>query len=380
MSQAVQARPEGDAPGSAAGTDVRAWALLLLRPVGVFAASRVAVGAAMWLVLQMSPHLPTDHVVRSWDGSYYFEIIAGGYAESPEHEEIYAFFPVFPLLARLLSAATGLGAMRSGLLVGTAASVAAAVTIWLLFRRVRDEATADRAVALFAFAPGSFVLSMLYAEGVMLALSAACLWALVERRWLLAGVLAAVGTASRPNALALVAACGWACAVALWQHREWRSLAAPLLAPAGFVAFHLMLWSVTGEPLTWFRLQREVWHERVSPLATVDDLTVFADDPFGNTNTTAAVLGVVVVLVGLALMARARLPGVLVVYTLAVVGLAAASETLGLRPRFVLTAFPLFLAFAVHLRGAAFSAVLGLSAVLLGAFTVVSLSTVLFTP
>ncbi len=179
---------------------------------------------------------------------------------------------------------------------------------------------------------------------------------------------------------------GGVAAVALWTRRRRldprmvADLAAPALAPLGFLSFHALLWSVTGEPLTWFRVQRELWQERVSPLALLDDLDVFSRAPFENTNTTAVVAGTVVTLVGLVLMVRARLPGVLVVYTAVVVLLAASSETLGLRPRFVLTAFPLFLAFALHLRGAVFAGVLGLSATLLGAFTMISLSTILFTP
>lgn len=382
MSQVLDVgRPDGRTPGQYdGGPDGGSWARLLARPLVIFGLSRLAVAAAMWLSIRLTPELPPAHVFLSWDGSLYFQIIDSGYVEEPEDPGTYAFFPLFPLLARGVSLATGMGALRSGLLVGTVASLAAAVAIWSLCHRLRGRDVADRAVALFAFAPGSFVLTMLYAEGVMLALAAACLWALVAHRWLLAGVLAAFATASRPNAVALVAACGWACAVALWQHREWRSLLAPALAPLGFLSFHALLWSVTGEPLTWFRVQRELWQERVTPLALVDDVTAFLAAPLDNTNTTVVVLGAAVTAVGLVLMLSARLPGVLVVYTLVVVGLAVASETLGLRPRFVMTAFPLFLAFAIHLRGAVFASVLGLWATVLGAFTMISLSTVLFTP
>lgn len=358
----------------------RAAALELLRPVGIYVASRAAVLTAMWLAVRLMPQLPPSHVFLSWDGSHYLRIIEGGYPDGSEIVPQYAFFPVFPLLARALAAVPGVGPLDAGLLVGGVAGVAAAVGIWVLARRLYDRAVADRAVALFGFFPGSFVLSMLYAEAVMLALSAACLWALVSRHWVLAGALAAVATASRPNAVALAAACGWACLVALWQRREWRSLAAPLLAPIGFLSFHVLLWTRTGDPFTWFRAQRELWHERVTPLALVDDVTVFVSAPFENTNTTAVVIGSAVALVGLVLMLRARVPGELVVFALVVLALAASSETLGLRPRFVLTAFPLFIGIAVHLRGAAFASVLGLFATVLGAFTMISLSGILFTP
>ncbi|MDP8960965.1 MAG: hypothetical protein M3N32_05035 [Actinomycetota bacterium] len=47
------------------------------------------------------------------------------------------------------------------------------------------------------------------------------------------------------------------------MHREgaWRALVAPLLAPAGFVAFMVFRWRRTGEPRAWFSVQRRVWLE-----------------------------------------------------------------------------------------------------------------------
>src|SRR5207302_760700 len=80
--------------------------------------------------------------------------------------------------------------------------------------------TARRATLLFCFFPGSIVFSMVYSEGVMIALAAGCLLALQQRRWLLAGVLGGLATAARPNAVVLVVACGWA-AVDAVVRRGW---------------------------------------------------------------------------------------------------------------------------------------------------------------
>lgn len=361
---------------------------LVLRPLAIFVASRAAVLAAMWLATRLDPEPGQDpdgdrtmtDVVLSWDGNLYFQLIRDGYVEQPADEGTFAFFPLFPLTARAVAALPGIGTVEAGLVVGALAGCAAAVALWFLCRAVTYDGTADRAVALFSFFPGSFVLSMLYSEGLMIALSAGCLWALVRQRWLLAGVLAAFATASRPNAVVLVAACAWAAGLAVHRRREWRALVAPALAPLGILSFFGLLWARTGDPLRWFTVQRELWKERVTPTALVDDVRVFVAAPFENTNTTAVVLGAVVCAVGLVLLWRSPLPSVLTVYSAGVVALAACSETLGARPRFVLTAFPLFLAFALRLQGVAFSAVLGASATVLGGLTLMSVTTVLFTP
>ena len=129
------------------------------------------------------------------------------------------------------------GAVTAALLVNL---VLGAVFVWLvgvLTRQLAGPRAAGRAMVLTALFPGSFVLSFAYSEAVLLALAAACLLMLIRHRWVWAGVLAAVATAGRPNAIALVVACGLAALVAIWKDREWKALVAPVLAPIGFVAF-----------------------------------------------------------------------------------------------------------------------------------------------
>lgn len=352
----------------------------LLRPVGVYAGSRVAVLTAFWLAVKLLPDLPENHVFLVWDSGLYLQLIEHPYLSNPPDRGVYAFFPLFPMLGHALTVFPGLGALEAGLVVGALAGAAAAVVLWLLCRSLLGEQVADRAVALFAFFPASFVMSGLYAEGVMIAVSAGCLYALVTRQWLLAGVLAAVGTASRPNAVALIAACAWASLAAIALRREWRSLVAPLLSPLGILGFFALLRVRTGSWSTWFDVERDLWHERFTLLAMRDQWNYFWGAPFANTNTTAVWFGALLGLVGLVLLVRARLPFVLTVYTVVVLALAACSATLGPRPRFVMTAFPLFFAYALHLRGVAFSAVLGISATLLGGLALMTVSTTLFTP
>lgn len=371
------------APSSADGRGGEAPRLswrLLVRPVSIFVASRLAVLVTMWLGIRLVPEAPPEHIFLAWDASLYLQVIQDLYPANPPDPGVYAFFPLFPLLSRAVSSGLRIGAAEAGLLVSGVAGVGAAVNIWLLCHRLLGRDAADRAVALFCFFPGSFVLSMLYAEGVMLALSAACLWALISRRWLLGGIFGALATASRPNAVAVIAACAWASGAAIVSRREWRSLVAPALAPVGITAFFGLLWARTGDPAIWFTTQRDLWHEKLSPLALVDDFGAFSAAPFENTNTTVVVLGALVCFAGLLLLVRSSLPPVLTVYSAVVIALAACSVTLGPRPRFVLTAFPIFFVFGLQVRGLAFNLLLAASATALGAFTLMSLSTLLFTP
>jgi len=354
----------------------------LLRPACIFLGSRVVVLTAMWFATRLPPGRPMASVVSTWDGGWYLLAAASGYPESiPDAGgSTLAFFPVYPVLVRAFEALPVLEPIGAGLVVGGLTALAATVVIWVLGRRLLGADVADRAVALFAFFPGSFVLSMVYAEGVMLLLSAGCLLALVRRRWLVAGVLAAAATASRPNAVAVIAACAWAALAAVRSGRTWRALVAPALAPLGILGFFAHLWARTGEPTAWFSAQRAGWQERVAPLAVVDDLRRFVGAPLADVNNSVAVMGAVLAVGGVVLLVRSGLPGEVIAFALVVLALAFVSETLGARPRFILTAFPVFYAAAVRLRGVAFSTVVGMAACTLGGFTVLSVSTLLATP
>jgi hypothetical protein len=189
---------------------------------------------------------------------------------------------------------------------------------------------------------------------------------------------------SRPRAvltaIALVAACAWAAGAAVWKRREWRALIAPALAPVGFVAYMAFVRNRTGMSDAWYRTQHEAWGERISPFALWHHLQDFFEHPFANANVDLRVYGAVFIAVTLVLLIRARPPGAILAYTIGVVVLALGAQTLGARPRFVLTAFPLVAVLGRDVRGVGFSTLLGASAVALGALTVLFCTMPLATP
>jgi hypothetical protein len=173
----------------------------------------------------------------------------------------------------------------------------------------------------------------------------------MRRRWLVAGIFAGLATATRPNAIVLAICCAWAAAVAIRQRREWRSLVAVVLAPLGVLAYFGYLWHRTGSALVWFRVESRGWGERVDfGVKTVDRLHMAWSHPWANPNNVATSLGLIFVLAAIPFVVRARLPAVLVIFTAGIILLGVWSKTLGLRPRFVLTAFPLFMALGMRLR------------------------------
>jgi hypothetical protein len=266
--------------------------------------------------------------------------------ESPDGRN--AFFPLLPVLVRLVAAPLGMGGtIQAGLAVGLVAGGVATVAVWALGRRLSGAPAADRMAALFAFFPGSAVFSMVYAEGLLIALAAGALLALERRQWLLAGLPAALARSSRPNGIAVGAACAWAALLAVARprgaRRDWAALVAPALAPIGLLAFFAYLAARTGDPAAWLTVQQEIWGERVDPTSQLDRIALVVDDPqapLGGPNTWLPVLGLVVVAVALVALAVWRPPGPVVAYTLTACSLMLLSASIGARPRMVLGGLP----------------------------------------
>ncbi|MDQ3945713.1 MAG: hypothetical protein M3357_11290 [Actinomycetota bacterium] len=334
-------------------------------PLAAYAASRVVTGLAVALAAFASGK-PVDRVLTTWDGRWYEKIVDHGYPSSvPQGEwaagtghrvqsEV-AFFPLYPLLTRLVDPFLPGGPSTAGVVVTLLCGAFATVGVWHLTAWVTDRDTANRAAVLFCFSPGAFVLSLVYAEALKLALGAACLLALLQRRWVAAGVLAALASATRPNAAAFVVACAWAAGAAVWQRREWRALIAPVLAPGGMAAFFAFLWWHTGEPGIWFRVQTDGWGERVDfGQRNLDVVWAFLRSPFDHPNRLVIGLSLVLVLACVGLLVKARLPGALNAYALTSLALVLTSH-INVRPRFVFVAFPLVVALAKWARRSVFT-------------------------
>ena len=241
------------------------------RPLGLFVASRLVTLSAIGIAVVVKGVVFSD-VIHIWDGGWWMSTALHGYPhavpmiDGHAAQSTIAFFPMFPLLARAVMNVTGLPLLGSLLVVTTVFGGLTAVGLWYLTRRVLDADAADRTVALFCFFPGSFVFSLVYAEPVMLALAVGCLLFLLQRRWLLAGVLAAMATASRPNAAVLIVCCAWEAGFAVMRRRV-AGPDRPALAPAGIVSYFVFLRVRTGSMRAWFDVEKGGWNERIEPTA-----------------------------------------------------------------------------------------------------------------
>jgi len=294
---------------------------------------------------------PMIDVLTSWDGLWYIDIVRNGYPKNIPPNVTYhvdearaAFFPLFPLLGRWFDRICPGGDSVAVLTMNTILGLIAVVLIGLIGQRLYGERVGRRTATLVALFPGSFVFSFAYSEALMIALAAACLLMLMDREWIAAGVFAALATATRPNGVALVAACAVAAYLAIRDDRDWSSLSAVLLAPIGFITFQVWLGEHTGESGAWFRVQREAWGEGASFGGTAVENTIEAViNPLSSPTDIITAISFVVTVILLVLAWKARLPWFMTIYTWSIVALMLVPATVTARPRFLFTAFPLLI-------------------------------------
>ncbi len=296
-------------------------------------------------------------VLTSWDGIWYMRIIRRGYPEFvpkaityDDPEARVAFFPAYPSLIRFVDRFLPGGDTFAALFVNLALGAIFVLLVGLLARHWFGDRVARNAMVLVALFPGSFVLSFAYSEALLLALAAGCLLALVREKWVVAGVLAALGTATRPNGVALVFACLVAAIIAFRSRRRITPFIAPAVAPIGFVAFQYWIDHHTGESRVWFRVQGEAWKEGASFGLTAlrNTLEAFTKPLQSPTDLITAVSFVCTLLL-VWIAWRRRLPLIAAAYSAVIVALMLLPATVTARPRFLFTAFPLLITAAVWL-------------------------------
>ena len=342
----------------------------------VFAASRLFYLFAGTLLAPVVPISPlqsqtsifsfgTLSIWANFDGEHYV-----GVAESGYEEESPAFFPLYPLLARSAAALFG-GPVSPGTLsfCGLLVSlVAFCFALYFVYRIAEEEwgvRAAQGAVLSLAFFPTSFFFNAVYTESLFLALSAGAVWAArVRKALLLASVLAGLAAATRNVGVLLLIPL-----VAEWSDRReygWRAAAYLALVPAGLAAYMAYLWWRFGDPLMFYGEQAEWGREPAGAnaltgafrLASEDALVLFNPanyEPFGFARLIYVVSGtnhlysLLFLLFALTVVGAGWrvLPGWLGAYAFAILAVpvlfASTANPLMSMPRFVLTAFPLFL-------------------------------------
>jgi hypothetical protein len=149
------------------------------------------------------PHIG---MLANWDGRWYEKIATTGYSYTPSggYSSV-AFFPLYPLLVRILML-VGMPFVVAGVIISNTAFLA---TLWVVFGWTRERlgiVTARWTVAVLAFFPLSLFSSVAYSESLFVLFSALALRDFDRRRYGRACVWSALASLARPAGIWLLPA------------------------------------------------------------------------------------------------------------------------------------------------------------------------------
>jgi len=265
------------------------WSTLLL----LVLASRLALLAVGWLAIATFGLATHDNLVyphnapqafelwARWDSEWYLLIADHGYDVAAFTErfsvpysaaDATGFFPLYPLLIRVLSPL--LGPVPAGVLLSNLCLLAGLGCLYALARAVtgEDQTSSAGLVACLAVLlhPMSFFCSAVYAESLFLLLVAGTLLLLAQGRFPAAGLVVGLASLARPFGVLLVIPWLWEwwrqkhSAVQYGRRRAtWSTLLWLWPVPLALGAFLLYCSNLLGDPLAFAHRQQR-WRGALS--------------------------------------------------------------------------------------------------------------------
>jgi len=199
-----------------------------------------------------SPSPFWDPFVR-FDSGWYAGIARGGYAYVPGGRGNIAYFPVYPLLMRLVGRLFGRSPASfylGGIAISWVAFVLAAIAVYRLARLDMPDRRAERAVLLVTIFPFAFFFGVVYTESAFLLATVLTFYAFRTKRWILGGLCGAAATATRVNGILMLPALAWLAWRGAGDVRRDRiaAIAGLTLTVCGVGAYSAFIYQLTNVP------------------------------------------------------------------------------------------------------------------------------------
>lgn len=309
--------------------------------------------------------------ISRWDSVHFQTIAAHGYVR----EDLAAFFPLYPLLARVAGWLTG-SLLLGGALVSMAAFLAGLYAVHRLAELEVGPEAARRTVWLIAFFPAAVFFSAFYTEALFLALTAGAVYLARTGRFAGACALGALAGATRNTGvlvavpIALLYLYGPRTDRPPAPSRGWRprypakgDLAWLAIVPAGLIAYSLHQWAKFDDPLATWHVQTfwsrgfhgpfsAVWYAIPETIEAAGELFTGSSDTFESPAAKLALFGALALAAVAVVGVFRRLPVAYGAYVLVALVPPLSSpwpeHPLMSFPRFLAVLFPVHMWLAIH--------------------------------
>ena len=234
-----------------------------------FAATRLAIIVIAELAAVIIGQRAGTHVQESshillavwgrWDAVHYLNIATLGYQGTDM-----AFFPLYPLLIRIVGSLAG-NHLIAGLLISNASFFFGLLFLYKLLEHEYDRAVARRAIFYVSIFPTSVYFTAVYTESLFFMLTVAAFYYMRSREWWVAGIVGFFAALTRVEGVLLIVpfVIEWAT-----QERPPRprlyDLIAGALIPLGLAIYMAYLWVLRADPLYFSHVQIH-WNRHLAP-------------------------------------------------------------------------------------------------------------------
>ena len=215
---------------------------------------------------KVSEHTSSPHFWSfiNFDGKHYLSIAEHGYRPLQHF-----YFPFYVVLTNFLSAVLLMKAPIAGLLVSRISFVLAIIGLFKLFILDQKKSTAYRAIFLLLLFPTSFYFISYYTESLFLMLTVWAFYFARTKRWIHAGILISLATATRIIGLAVIFALLFELIVQ-WKELNSRqrkqAMFSFLIMPVGILGYMYFLFKNAGDPFIFFNKLQVFGEQRSTSL------------------------------------------------------------------------------------------------------------------
>ncbi|HEY1428757.1 MAG TPA: mannosyltransferase family protein, partial [Candidatus Tumulicola sp.] len=318
-----------------------------------FVATRAAIIVIAELAAVIIGQRPGTHVQESqhvllsvwgrWDAVHYIDIATRGYLGTDM-----AFFPLYPLLIKLVGAVAG-NHLLAGLLISNASFFFGLLFLYRLLEREYDRSVARRAIFYVSIFPTAVFFSAVYTESLFFMLTVASFYYMRTGRWWVAGAIGFFASLTRVEGILLIVpfAMEWFSAYRSRSAALYDALAAALI-PLGLVTYMAYLWVLRADPLYFSHVQIH-WNRHLAfPWVSV----VNAFEKIAHATSALLVanqsleLAFTLLMVAVLVFGWRSLRPSYVAYMALSILVPMSTSSLMSMPRFALVLFPMFVIFA----------------------------------
>lgn len=199
-----------------------------------------------------------ESFIKAGDTPHYLEIARNGYTAVGESRNLIVFFPLYPLLIRIVSVIVR-NDFISGLLISNVCSGLGACFFYRLLRMDFTEEQSCFGLFVCLLFPFSFFTAAVYTEGLFFLLTAAAFYAMRKKNWISAAICGFLCALTRIQGLALLPMFLYE----LLRERDKKAVAAVIAPALGFFIYLLINRLVYGQWLMYLEFQAAApWYNR----------------------------------------------------------------------------------------------------------------------